>query len=303
MKKYVYQNENGPTITVFAPYDCNNNCPFCVTKKDYAEHPCYNRHDIWGVIGQMFEYGKITPNCDFVFTGGEPFANLAGLHMMITAIRIMNNDGHNHHLFINTTLPAATDEDKIVDFIEEHKSVITGINVSRHVRRYVQECNDDIFNRIPVSVRINCVLFADDEANRVGEIISRYSGYKSVTGFQFRENYCNTTLENLYEFAEDSIFANVVRMFKPCDNIEDFFHENVKAQSNFRWNCQIADNINYHRTMPKSTYEVAEGVFQVNDILISPSSKVMNDWNEYGEEMNIEDWREAKYEKMADDIV
>ena len=298
MKKYVYQNEKGPTITVFAPYDCNNNCPFCVTKKDYAEHPCYNHHDVWSVNYRMFEYGKITPNCDFVITGGEPFADLYRLAVLVAAVKTMNKHGHNHDLFINTTLPAATGADEIVNFIEEYKDTITGINVSRHVRRYVQECDDEIFNRIPVSVRINCVLFANDEANRVGEIISRFSGYKSITGFQFRENYCNTTLENLYVFEEDSMFANVVRMFKPCDNIEEFFIANVQSKSNFRWNCKIADNINYHRTMPKSTYEIEEGVFQVNDILISPSSTVMNDWNEYGEEMNFEEWKKAEYKEM-----
>lgn len=87
-------------------------------------------------------------------------------------------------------------------------------------------------------------------------------------------------------------------MFKPCDNIEEFFIANVQSKSNFRWNCKIADNINYHRTMPKSTYEIEEGVFQVNDILISPSSTVMNDWNEYGEEMDFEEWKKAEYKEV-----
>lgn len=42
-------------------------------------------------------------------------------------------------------------------------------------------------------------------------------------------------MENLYVFEEDSMFANVVRMFKPCDNIEEFFIANVQSKSNFRW--------------------------------------------------------------------
>ena len=29
--------EGGCTCTVFVPYDCNNNCPFCVNKKEYAD--------------------------------------------------------------------------------------------------------------------------------------------------------------------------------------------------------------------------------------------------------------------------
>ena len=26
--------EGGATVTVFVPYDCNNNCPFCINKKE-----------------------------------------------------------------------------------------------------------------------------------------------------------------------------------------------------------------------------------------------------------------------------
>lgn len=28
--------EGGATVTVFVPYDCNNHCPFCINKKEYA---------------------------------------------------------------------------------------------------------------------------------------------------------------------------------------------------------------------------------------------------------------------------
>ena len=29
--------EGGATVTVFVPYDCNNHCPFCINKKEYAD--------------------------------------------------------------------------------------------------------------------------------------------------------------------------------------------------------------------------------------------------------------------------
>ena len=28
--------EGGATVTIFVPYDCQNNCPFCVNKQEYA---------------------------------------------------------------------------------------------------------------------------------------------------------------------------------------------------------------------------------------------------------------------------
>ena len=29
--------EGGATVTVFVPYDCQNNCPFCVNKEEYKD--------------------------------------------------------------------------------------------------------------------------------------------------------------------------------------------------------------------------------------------------------------------------
>ena len=29
--------QGGCTVTVFVPYDCNNHCPFCVNKGEYAD--------------------------------------------------------------------------------------------------------------------------------------------------------------------------------------------------------------------------------------------------------------------------
>ena len=29
--------EGGATVTVFVPYDCRNNCPFCINKPEYAD--------------------------------------------------------------------------------------------------------------------------------------------------------------------------------------------------------------------------------------------------------------------------
>ena len=34
--KYITR-EGGATVTMMVPWDCNNNCPFCVNKKEYAD--------------------------------------------------------------------------------------------------------------------------------------------------------------------------------------------------------------------------------------------------------------------------
>ena len=35
--------EGGATVTVFVPYDCNNHCPFCINKKEYADCTGFSR--------------------------------------------------------------------------------------------------------------------------------------------------------------------------------------------------------------------------------------------------------------------
>ena len=54
----------GCTCTVFVPYDCNNHCPFCVNKKEYADTSTFS---VDKIINSIKIINDITPNCDFVF--------------------------------------------------------------------------------------------------------------------------------------------------------------------------------------------------------------------------------------------
>ncbi len=83
----------------------------------------------------------ITPDCDFVFTGGEPFANLESLQVMLDKIPT------THKVYINTTLPVSEHQSEadILAFAERNRHKITCINVSRHMQHYVVESNDACF--------------------------------------------------------------------------------------------------------------------------------------------------------------
>ena len=82
--------EGGATVTVFVPYDCNNHCPFCINKKEYADCSGFSLDAILRSIHTMDE---ITPRCDFVFTGGEPLADLGSLQKMLDAIPNISTSG------------------------------------------------------------------------------------------------------------------------------------------------------------------------------------------------------------------
>ena len=95
--KYITR-EGGATVTVFVPYDCTNKCPFCINKQEYADKTGFNLDEIVRSIKIM---SAMTPECDFVFTGGEPLADLDGLQIMLNAVA----EHGNHKVFINTSLP------------------------------------------------------------------------------------------------------------------------------------------------------------------------------------------------------
>ena len=98
MKHPYKTREGGATVTIFVPYDCKNNCPFCINKEEYADMTGFSLEKICDSIRRM---DSITPNCDFVFTGGEPFADIEKLQIMLDQIPT------THRVFINTTLPVS----------------------------------------------------------------------------------------------------------------------------------------------------------------------------------------------------
>ena len=74
MSKLYKTREGGSTVTIFVPYDCCNNCPFCINKAEYANNEGFSADKICESIKYI---DSVTPNCDIVFTGGEPFGQPA----------------------------------------------------------------------------------------------------------------------------------------------------------------------------------------------------------------------------------
>ena len=132
---YPYKTrDGGATVTIFVPYNCHNHCPFCINKAEYEDMTGFSEEAICRSIRLM---DSITPSCDFVFTGGEPFADMESLQRMLDCIPV------THKVYINTTLPVfeTQTEDDIVAFTQRNRHKITCINVSRHMQHYVEESN------------------------------------------------------------------------------------------------------------------------------------------------------------------
>ena len=274
--------EGGATVTVFVPYDCGNHCPFCSNNQEYSDMSGFSLEKIIESIRVM---DSITPRCDFVFTGGEPMANLESLQKMMDAIPT------THRVFINTTLPvfAHSTADDIVAFTERNKDKITCINVSRHMQHYVEESPDELFDRLAVPCRVNCVLWKNYPSKQLPEFIRRWE--KHPPTIQFRYDYTDTTPENLYDESEDHILHDLKEIceYKGLDG------SRMRCGYHFEFEGK---EITYHKTLPYSTIpETGEdGVLYdiLYDIIIKQNGDIHSDWT--GVMMDVEGYRHVVFE-------
>ena len=258
--------DGGATVTIFVPYDCKNHCPFCINKGEYADMTGFSLEKIIESIRRM---DAITPKCDFVFTGGEPFADIEKLQLMLDKIPT------THRVFINTTLPVSQNqtEDDILAFAERNKHKINCIKVSRHMQHYVVESNDYMLARLPVPFRINCVLYKDYPKENLIPFIERFHKIPGAS-IQFRFDYTATTPENLYE--PDKILHDLKEV------AEYTGLDGCRMRCGFHFDYQGME-LTYHKTLPYSTIvetDPKDGVTYdiLYDILIKQTGEIHSDW-------------------------
>ena len=280
----------GCTCTVFVPYDCNNNCPFCINKKEYADTSSFSLSKILESIKVI---DNITPECDFVFTGGEPFANLESLQKMLDAVPT------THKIYINTTFPVQPNvtHEEVLSFVEHNNKKITHINISRHIRPFVEESPDELIAKIPVRKRINCVLYRNyDRIDKLYYFVSRWGKYQIP--IQFRYDYTETTPENLYEIDNDPILQDLMKHFTYIGL------DGCRMRNGFHFKYLIPDinkwaRMTYHKTLPYSTIEELDKEDGITynilyDILIKQNGDFHSDWD--NTLLDIEKYKKVKYE-------
>ena len=267
----------GPTVTMFVPYDCNNACPFCVNKKEYRDTSGFDLNRCYQALDLM---DRIFPHNDVVLTGGEPLAELDALQ------DILDHIGEGHHIYINTTLPVGEGQtiEEVAAVLNRYADRISCINVSRHLKHYVKECPDEIFDLLNFRTRINCVVFEDakDPATRDKLIacLDRFQGHE----IQLRANYSYLTLENVFDTENDNLFKLISEI---CEYKYPLEKERFRTGYVFERN---GSKITYHKTLP---FAKVDGI--VGDIIIRQTGRIYDDWNEYGQELNINDLVELQY--------
>lgn len=282
--------EGGCTCTVFVPYNCNNHCPFCINKKEYADTSNFSLDKI---IDSIKTIDSITPKCDFVFTGGEPFANLESLQKMLDVLPA------SHNIYINTTFPIQPNinDDEVLSFVEHNKTKISCINISRHTNPYIEESPDELVAKIPTNKRINCVLYKNYGDNqKIYDFVKRWGKYQIP--IQFRYDYTDTTLENLYEVENDPILQNLMQLFTFT------YLDGCRMRNSFHFKYYIEDfdvweEMAYHKTLPYSTITEKDENDNITydilyDILIKQNGNFHSDWTNVP--LDIEKYKNVKFE-------
>jgi hypothetical protein len=283
--KHPYKTRSGgATVTIFVPYDCGNHCPFCINKDEYADLTGFSADKICESIRRM---DSITPECDFVFTGGEPFANLKSLQKMLDEIPT------THNIYINTTLPVSEhqSEDDIVRFTQHNRDKITCINISRHMQRYVVESNDSLLARLAVPFRINCVLYKDYPVEGLIPYLERFHKIPNAS-IQFRFDYTATTPDNLYDQDHDKILHDLKKISRYVGL------DGCRMRCGFHFDYKGME-LTYHKTLPYSTIverDPRDGVTYdiLYDILIKQNGDIHSDWN--GTKMDVDAYEKVVFE-------
>ena len=274
----------GATVTIFVPYDCRNHCPFCINKKEYADCTGFSVEAILRSIAVM---DAITPECDFVFTGGEPFAQLGDLQRMLDAIP------GTHKVYINTTFPVqpGCSAEEMIDFTRRNADKITCINVSRHLQRYVEESPDEVVAAIATPKRINCVLYKNYPAEQLVPYMERFRKLPGAS-IQFRFDYTATTPENLYEEEGDKILQDLKKVARYTGL------DGCRMRCGFHFDYKGME-LTYHKTLPYSTIVETDPVSGVTydilyDILIKQNGDIHSDWD--GTPLDVDAYEKVVFE-------
>ena len=288
MTNFVIGRDN-IAVTVFVPWDCENNCTFCTSKKEYENYKYPGNMKLYvsnlesrmlRIMDVIEEFNK-TDIKEFVFTGGEPLADLERLQRLIDKV------GKDKKVFINTTFPCRghAEARKIAEYINNEPK-IKGISISRHRESFemdIKMFNENILkdrwlNLITKPVRINCVVIATTDFESV---IKRYESAPDNVSINFRADYRGIDNYSLKSF-EETNFA----LLSKIENLRylsgggcDVCNTNVFE---YRYPSNKRRIVLYHRGLQQSSIEFGDTVI-VNDFIIKNSGKWYYDWDDKNE--------------------
>lgn len=244
--------------TIFVPVDCKFGCPFCTSKHLYSKQLASINQD----IEHIKAINKVSAVTEFVFTGGEPFADLSALKTLV--------DACEKKVFINTTLPLFDNIDEVIDYINTEDK-IHGINISRHMSFNFKNVADiSVIDRIKKPVRINSVIGAnpsEEQFDKIEEFINFWSSPSRFVNLRQDYRYTNRETLKVMDAVDDWCLERYLYMGTNCCMVcnTEFF-----GDKNHRFS--------YHRGLQFSSFIKGNKLY-IGDIIVAPNGKIFYDWD------------------------
>lgn len=268
------------SLTVYVPWNCNNNCKFCTSKQEYELINCnFNK-----VVEQLKKVRNSTIST-IVFTGGEPLYNIKLLDKLISIV-------DNKTIYINTTFPN-TEKQEAIDFVNNTKC-IQGINISRHYSSYEKDTKilkdiitDELIENINKNIRINMVMNNNNSyIQEIDKIIRRWEKVNHnrcnknkkyiEMCINLRENYNFQDLADLHELSKNYLIKDLSNkytyinhsMCNVCDTVQfgDIYLNNPFF-------------INYHRGTAITSCPIGDEILEINDLILFQDGFLAYDWD------------------------
>ena len=261
------------SITVFVPWDCENKCPFCTTKSLYSSMDL----SLTNVIASLKELLK-TDVREVVITGGEPFSNLEGLDQILATIY----EHESKKVYINTTFPKKTQNEKTLELIEKYRCFVRGINVSRH--NGISSDEDRLFIRsvdCRIPVRINHIVDETTEKHMTNDDLEKliYEASFVSSSLCFRYDYRKVLDTEQLKSIHSNDFLN--RLFE-MESLS-YVHSRGCLICNtdvFGYKRGVRDyDVLFHRGT-QHTFVRTNMYVIINDIIVFPNGTVRLDWDE-----------------------
>lgn len=266
-EKCLISGRNNLAVTLFVPWDCGNNCPFCTTKQEYQDPSSFS---LSKQINTLYQIWGIDDVQDIVITGGEPLADLDGLHELLTAISSMSML-KKKNVYINTSKHELSGDEaiRLPLFCSHFKNIIKGFNLSQHISFNLGMREGrllDVLHKCNIPVKLNCVLTGNEDYRDLFEFVFKWQ--KEVDTISFRRDY-RTVL------TDDDLRGEDITLL----TLEEIFGNYTSG------GCAVCNDdvfkggkVRYHRGKENTLIEEPEH-FIVNDIIIKQDGSLYLDWN------------------------
>lgn len=257
------------TVTVFVPWDCGNNCPFCTTKQEYRE--VYGGKSLDEKMAAVERSLRRLANSEHienvVFTGGEPFADMDRLGRLIEEVP------GSKRCFVNTSLHISDRE----GFMEKvGRCRIDGISLSSHIAdegffdSEVLEFARGLGDKI--KIRVNSLVKGDEDVGKIRMFCRTVLGEGGFEYLNLRADYRKITPGGLGT-CEDEFFRSLMA-------IPDWRYQGFRGCLVCRTDMFETPygRVDYHRGTERTALVFGRKLV-INDFVVKQDGEMRFDWD------------------------